>query len=110
MTVSANISFLPRKRCVWSWITFSITLETKGSKDIGRWFLGAVFEPFLSSVFDFAILQSGRNIEYFINKLQIWELGLAKTFFHLLKIFQIDYQDPQLYFHPNPGGVSIQSL
>ena len=51
------------KRCVWSWITFSIILETKGSKDIGRQFLGSVFESFLNSGFNFAILQSDGNIE-----------------------------------------------
>ena len=54
-------------------------METKGSKDIGRQFLGSVFKPFLNSGFNFAILQSDGNIEYFIDKLQIWEMGLAKT-------------------------------
>ena len=39
----------------------------------------AVFEPFLNSGFNFAVLQSDGNIEYFIHKLQIWEMGLAKT-------------------------------
>ena len=39
----------------------------------------AVFEPFLNSGFNFAILQLDGNIEYFIDKLQIWEIGLAKT-------------------------------
>ena len=57
-----------------------------------------VFETFLNSSFNFNILQSDGNIEYFIYKL-----------LHLLKIFQIDYPDPQLYFHPNPEGVLIQS-
>ena len=41
--------------------------------------MGSVFEPFLNSGFNFAILQSDGNIEYFIDKLQIWEMGLAKT-------------------------------
>ena len=41
--------------------------------------MGAVFKPVLNSGFKFAILQSGGNIEYFIDKLQIWEMGLAKT-------------------------------
>ena len=41
--------------------------------------MGSVFEPFLNSGFNFAILQSDGNIEYFIDKLQIWEIGLAKT-------------------------------
>ena len=39
--------------------------------------MGAVFEPFLNSGFSFTILQTDGNIEYFINKLQIWEIGLA---------------------------------
>ena len=33
---------------------------------------------FLNSGFNFAILQSDGNIEYLIDKLQIWEMGLAK--------------------------------
>ena len=41
--------------------------------------MGSVFEPFLNSGFKFAILQSDGNIEYFIDKLHIWEMGLAKT-------------------------------
>ena len=41
--------------------------------------MGAVFKPFLNSGFDIAISQSDGNTEYFINKLQIWETGLAKT-------------------------------
>ena len=41
--------------------------------------MGSVFEPYLNSGFNFAILQSDGNIEYFIDKLQIWEIGLAKT-------------------------------
>ena len=41
--------------------------------------MGSVFEPFLNSGFNFAILQSDGNIEYFTDKLQIWEMGLAKT-------------------------------
>ena len=41
--------------------------------------MGAVFEPFLNSDFNIAILQADRNIEYFIDTLQIWEMGLAKT-------------------------------
>ena len=36
-------------------------------------------------------------------------MGLAKTVAPFLKICQIDYQNPQLYFHPNPEGVLIQS-
>ena len=41
--------------------------------------MGSVFESFLNSGFNFAILQSGGNIEYFIDTLQIWEVGLPKT-------------------------------
>ena len=41
--------------------------------------MGAVFEPFLNSGFNFAILQSDGNIEYLIDMLQIWEMGLGKT-------------------------------
>ena len=41
--------------------------------------MGSVFEPFLNSDFNFAILQSDGNIEYLIDKLQIWEIGLAIT-------------------------------
>ena len=41
--------------------------------------MGSVFEPFLNSGFNFAILHSDGNIEYFTDKLQIWEMGLAKT-------------------------------
>ena len=37
------------------------------------------FKPFLNSGFKFAILQSDGNIGYFIDKVQIWEMGLAKT-------------------------------
>ena len=70
---------MPRKLCLWSWITFSIIFEIKGSKDKGRQLLGAVFEPFLNSDFYFAISQSNGNMEYFIDKLKIWETGLPKT-------------------------------
>ena len=63
---------MSRKLCVWSWITFSIILETKEGRKSN-------FEPFLNSGFNFAILQSNGNIEYFIDKLQIWEMSLAKT-------------------------------
>ena len=41
--------------------------------------MGAVFEPFLNSGFNFVILQSDGSYEYFIDKSQIWETGLAKT-------------------------------
>ena len=41
--------------------------------------MGSAFEPHLNSVFNFAILQSGSNIEYSIDKLHIWEMGSAKT-------------------------------
>ena len=41
--------------------------------------MGAVFQPFLNHRFNFAILQSDRNIECFIDKLQIREMGLAKA-------------------------------
>ena len=41
--------------------------------------MGSAFEPHLNSGFNFAILQSDSNIEYFIDKLHIWEMGLAKT-------------------------------
>ena len=41
--------------------------------------MGSPFEPHLNSGFNFAILQSDSNIEYFIDKLHIWEMGLAKT-------------------------------
>ena len=41
--------------------------------------MGAAFEPFLNNGFNFAILQLDVNIEYFIDKLQIWEIGLTKT-------------------------------
>ena len=41
--------------------------------------MGAVFEPFLNGGFNFSILQSNGNIEHFIDKLQIWEMSLAKT-------------------------------
>ena len=41
--------------------------------------MGSVFESFLNSGFNFAILLSDGNIEYFIDKLQIWEMGLPKT-------------------------------
>ena len=39
----------------------------------------SVFEPFLNSGFNFAVLQPDGNNECFIDKLQIWEMGLAKT-------------------------------
>ena len=41
--------------------------------------MGAVFEPFLNSGLNLSVLQSDWNIEYFIDKLQIWEMVLAKT-------------------------------
>ena len=41
--------------------------------------MGSVLEPLLNNGFNFAILQSERNIEYFIDKLQIWEKDLAKA-------------------------------
>ena len=41
--------------------------------------MGAGFGPFLNSGFNFTILQSNRNFEYAIDKLQIWEMSLAKT-------------------------------
>ena len=42
--------------------------------------MGAVFEPFLNSGFNFTILHSDGNIEYFKDELQIWEMRLAKSF------------------------------
>ena len=39
----------------------------------------AVFGHFLNKGFNFAILQLVGIIEYFIDKLPIWEMGLAKT-------------------------------
>ena len=39
----------------------------------------AVFEPFVNSGFNSSILQLDGNVEYFLDKLQIWEVGLAKT-------------------------------
>ena len=41
--------------------------------------MGSAYEPFLNSGFNFSILLSGGNIEYFINKLQILETSLVKT-------------------------------
>ena len=41
--------------------------------------MGAVFEPLLNSGFNFTLLQSNGNTEYFIDKLKIWETSLAKT-------------------------------
>ena len=41
--------------------------------------MGAVFESILNSGFNFTLLQSNGNIEYFIDKLKIWETSLAKT-------------------------------
>ena len=41
--------------------------------------MGADFEPFLNSGFNFTISQSGENIEYFIVRLHILEMGLAIT-------------------------------
>ena len=72
--------------------------------------MGSVFEPFSNFRFNFAILQSDGNIEYFIDKLQIWEMGLAKTVAPSFKNLsdRLD-PDPQLYFHPNPEGVLIVS-
>ena len=57
---------------------FSIIFEIKGSGDMGRQFFGSVFEPFLNNGFNSAILQSFGNVEYFIDRLKIWERGLAK--------------------------------
>ena len=45
---------------------------------MGRKFLGSVFEPLLNNGFNLAILQSFPNVEYFIDRLEIWERGLAK--------------------------------
>ena len=45
---------------------------------MGPYCLGAGFELFLNSGLNFAVLQSDWNIEYFMDKLQIWEMGLAK--------------------------------
>ena len=40
--------------------------------------MGAVYEYFLDGGFNFAILQSDGNIEYFKDKLQIWGTGFHK--------------------------------
>ena len=64
--------------------------------------MGAVFEPFLKSGLNFTILQSDGYIEYFIDKLQIWEMGLAKTVAPSFKMSQTNYPDALFYFHPNP--------
>ena len=71
--------------------------------------MGSIFEPFLNSGFNFAILQSDGNNEYFTDNLNIWEMGLTKTVAPSFKICRIDYLDPQPYFHPNPERVLIQS-
>ena len=41
--------------------------------------MGSIFEPCLNSGFNFAILQSDGNNEYFTDNLNIWEMGLTKT-------------------------------
>ena len=64
--------------------------------------MGAVFEPFLKSGLNFTILQSDRYIEYFIDKLQIWEMGLAKTVAPSFRMSQTNYPNALFYFHPNP--------
>ena len=46
---------------------------------MGRLFLGAALEPFLNNGFNLAILQSVGKCEYFIDKLHICDIGLAKT-------------------------------
>ena len=66
--------------------------------------MGSVFESFLYSGFNFTILQSDGSTEYFIDKLQTLEKGLAKTVAPSFKNLP-DYPAPQLYFHPNPEGV-----
>ena len=41
--------------------------------------MGAVLKSLLNRGFNFAILRSDGNIEYFIDKLKIREMGLVKT-------------------------------
>ena len=72
--------------------------------------MGAVFEPSLNSGFNFAILQSDGNIEYFIDKLQIREMGLVKTVAPSFRNLPDRLSRPAALFHPNPEGVLIQSL
>ena len=76
---SVNNIILSGKLCVWQWITFSIVLETRGSKEKEAIRFGAVFETFVNSGFNLAILQLDGNTKYFIDMLQIWKMGLAKT-------------------------------
>ena len=63
---------------------------------MGRQFFGSVFEPLLNNGLNLAILQSFGNIEYFIEKLQIWERVLHKIVAHLSKIYLISYLNQQV--------------
>ena len=64
---------------VWELITFSNILDKSGKREIGRWFLGSVFDPFLNNAFNFAILQGSGNVEWEIERFIIWEIGFANT-------------------------------
>ena len=67
---------------------------------------GAVFKPFLNSGFNLAILQSDKNIEYVIGKLQIWEIGSAKTVAPSFKNLPDRVSRPAALFSP----ISLRSF
>ena len=60
--------------------------------------MGSAYEPFLNSGFNFAILQSDGNIEYFIDKLQI----LAKTVSPFFKNLPDRLSRPAALFESKP--------
>ena len=74
-----KILFLFKKISVWLWTTFSITFETSGKSETGRWFFGSVFKPFLYNGLSLAILQSKGNFERFIERLHSFDIGKTKT-------------------------------
>ena len=65
---------------VWSWITFSITFDINGTKDIGLQLDASVKEPFLYIGFSFAILQESGNFPEVIDRFHNSVVPLAKTF------------------------------
>ena len=85
---------------------FSIIFESCGSKEIGRYFLGPSFDPFLKSGFSFACWQPSGNFDCRIERLYNSVIGSARAVAPSLRNFPAILSKPVAF----EGSISSKSL